>query len=800
MEIQHFGHHHTLTLCNMKEIGIDCSGCKQSVSGPSYGCRPCKYFLHQSCCELPLEIHHPFHPPHPLTLLQKAPYRSRRLQFTCYACRKVCSGFTYHCSDCKFDLDIECARFSPILLNNDQQIQHFTHCHPLIPVSCHDQDYRFDCSMCEQPIKGLIYVCVMCKYFIHKSCAEWPPQIQHPFHPSHSLTLLAVSQYRSEDINCYACGQGIHAGYTFHCSECQLDLHIDCAKFDGEDDQEQLIHHVSHRHPLIPVEGSKEDYRFNCSGCDLPIKGSIYVCGKCKFFVHKSCLELPQEIHHLLHPQHSLVLLPKPLSRSRKSEFNCYGCQMRCFGFTYHCPKCDFYLDATCSRNMSISQDPNDHPEIEHFTHQHPLILVTCHGESYRFNCFLCNQNVKGLVYVCVICRFFIHKSCAELPQQIQHSCHPLHPLILHRSSDLEPMGEEDLRRCHACSSDDCESLTFHCSICRFDLDTKCGLQLRSIDNNYDGQTILHCSHQHPLIPFHVENSRLICSGCFQFLDGSSYICPQCIFVVHKSCAELPEEIQHPFHPQHPLTIVSLEYAKQRLCTACGSYEDSRFIYNCAECDFNLDLRCASMKPTIKYERHEHPLLPMDHHSNEKSGDFQCSTCSSRCGDLFLRCVPCNLNLHVKCIPALPLTANHKSHRHPLILNDPLPEDDSNEYYCDACEKERNPHHSVYYCAKCEFVAHIDCAIPELTKALPAVEEESYVARQVREAGFILSDSEKIEDPEDSKHWEEEDADQESDATDSSLAALDNEIEALKAQLESLKLERARHILVSNKK
>ncbi|KAL6985929.1 hypothetical protein U1Q18_019303 [Sarracenia purpurea var. burkii] len=151
-------------------------------------------------------------------------------------------------------------------------------------------------------------------------------------------------------------------------------------------------------------------------------------------------------------------------------------------------------------------------------------------------------------------------------------------------------MGEEDLRRCHACSSDDCESLTFHCSICRFDLDTKCGLQLRSIDNNYDGQTILHCSHQHPLIPFH------------------------------------------------------------------------------------------------------------------------------------------------------------------------------------------------------------------LTKALPAVEEESYVARQVREAGFILSDSEKIEDPEDSKHWEEEDADQESDATDSSLAALDNEIEALKAQLESLKLERARHILVSNKK
>ena len=157
-------------------------------------------------------------------------------------------------------------------------------------------------------------------------------------------------------------------------------------------------------------------------------------------------------------------------------------------------------------------------------------------------------------------------------------------------------------------------------------------------------------------------------------IGGSRYGCLQCTFLVHKSCAELQEEIlQHPFHPQHPLTIVALKTYELGLCNACGSKQHTVFVYKCAECDFNLDLQCASLTPTIRYDRPENRHLPMNRHSNQTIGDFQFSTCSSTFMGFFLRCVPCNLNLHVKCFPALPHTAKHRAHRHLLTLSDPLP-------------------------------------------------------------------------------------------------------------------------------
>ena len=152
-------------------------------------------------------------------------------------------------------------RFIPISHeeNHDQQIQHFTHRHPLIPVACHEEYYEFDCPMCTKPIKGSVYVCATCKYFIHKSCAKCPRHIQPPFHPPHPLTLLVVSQEHSKRFDCYACGIS-KAGYAFHCSECQLDLHIHCARFiPHSEDHMKTIQYFSHQHPLIPMECSKED-------------------------------------------------------------------------------------------------------------------------------------------------------------------------------------------------------------------------------------------------------------------------------------------------------------------------------------------------------------------------------------------------------------------------------------------------------------------------------------------------------------------------------------------------------------
>jgi hypothetical protein len=87
-----------------------------------------------------------------------------------------------------------------------------------------------------------------------------------------------------------------------------------------------------------------------------------------------------------------------------------------------------------------------------------------------------------------------------------------------------------------------------------------------------------------------------------------------------------------------------------------------------------------------------------------------------RCLDL-----DCDFNLHLTCGP-LPSTIQHKSHIHPLILtNCPIEDEmdcEPDEFFCYACEEERDPFLPIYYCNECHFVAGISCVISEvLTQA-----------------------------------------------------------------------------------
>ncbi|XVF57054.1 hypothetical protein PTKIN_Ptkin06aG0172500 [Pterospermum kingtungense] len=79
---------------------------------------------------------------------------------------------------------------------------------------------------------------------------------------------------------------------------------------------------------------------------------------------------------------------------------------------------------------------------------------------------------------------------------------------------------------------------------------------------------------------------------------------------------------------------------------------------------------------------------------------------------IFYACVQCDFILHFRCA-SIPFGIKHDYHTHQLKLNHSFIENVSadDEYYCDICEKERNPKDSVYCCEKCTFVAHIGCAL-----------------------------------------------------------------------------------------
>lgn len=68
---------------------------------------------------------------------------------------------------------------------DEEQIQHFGHDkeHPLTLLEVSDES----CRICSKKIRGPRYACAPCKFYLHKSCAELHPGIQHPFHPDHVL-------------------------------------------------------------------------------------------------------------------------------------------------------------------------------------------------------------------------------------------------------------------------------------------------------------------------------------------------------------------------------------------------------------------------------------------------------------------------------------------------------------------------------------------------------------------------------------------------------------------------------------
>ncbi|KAA8517965.1 hypothetical protein F0562_015439 [Nyssa sinensis] len=260
------------------------------------------------------------------------------------------------------------------------------------------------------------------------------------------------------------------------------------------------------------------------------------------------------------------------------------------------------------------------------------------------------------------------------------------------------------------------------------------------------------CTHPHPLKPCEKKPVDS-CSGCERPLFGKVYGCTPCDFFLHKSCAELPPKIhQHPFHPQHPLTLlprVPLDAMPVRFwCDACSKTCRS-FIFRCQDCAFNLDLECALLKPTLKCQLHEHPLAFF----KNLALDNKCKVCEADCNASVLRCVYCSVSFHIQCVVTLPQKVLLSCHSDPLILTDSLAEDNSDEFTCDACEQKGKPGHNLYYCAEedCKFIAHVYCAVSEVLPTLFKEHDEDQtgdvdpvLAKLDREIRILFFESAKV--------------------------------------------------------
>ncbi|KAK5786533.1 hypothetical protein PVK06_041170 [Gossypium arboreum] len=229
-------------------------------------------------------------------------------------------------------------------------------------------------------------------------------------------------------------------------------------------------------------------------------------------------------------------------------------------------------------------------------------------------------------------------------------------------------------------------------------------------------ENILPCNDtSHLSVITLMETKEDRCEECGGKISSTAFTCILCNVWKHISCADklnsdLPHEIVHPLHLQHRLQL-EWRYEKDFICDKCLYVSTAGYRYICSSCDFNLDLTCAS-SASAQLPKDQEPLRFKDgkrktisHYSHfhemsffkyRKKGDgwdsyckAYCKACGKDCGGASVyRCVPCNFSLYLKCVVSS--SAKHKYHRHPLMM-ELIKEDDSEEYYCDVCENERNP-------------------------------------------------------------------------------------------------------------
>ena len=157
---------------------------------------------------------------------------------------------------------------------------------------------------------------------------------------------------------------------SFCCKQCNFKIDLDCARMLLNFEH---IQHVSQEHwlTLICVERYRrhnffveyfEDVirrQYYRAACREVCYGDTYCCKRCYFFLHKSCAEYPTEIQLSLHLDHPLKLQTGTSKFRERCDF---------------CEVCNFKIDFTYAR-MLLDFHENDSYYIKHYSHRHDLSI-----------------------------------------------------------------------------------------------------------------------------------------------------------------------------------------------------------------------------------------------------------------------------------------------------------------------------------------------------------------------------------------------------------------------------------------
>ncbi|XP_008448294.2 uncharacterized protein LOC103490529 [Cucumis melo] len=156
------------------------------------------------------------------------------------------------------------------------------------------------------------------------------------------------------------------------------------------------------------------------------------------------------------------------------------------------------------------------------------------------------------------------------------HFTHPNHPLI-HLSNDQDYF-------CDACKTFGSDS-RYRCHCCDFDIHEFCA--------NCPAKLSSFGLHHH-LLALDFQIRTLVdryCGICHDPVHGLVYRCKDCDFDAHPLCTQLPRELRHVIHENHPLNLQKLRFG---CCVVCRKDCSSLWVYGCNVCGLYIHLDCLS--------------------------------------------------------------------------------------------------------------------------------------------------------------------------------------------------------------
>ncbi|KAL3537284.1 hypothetical protein ACH5RR_000650 [Cinchona calisaya] len=469
--------------------------------------------------------------------------------------------------------------------------------------------------------------------------------------------------------------------------------------------------HFSHVHGLA-YHQMPQGTEVQCAGCKFPGSGTVYACWQCNYFLHDQCFQASRSLKHPSHPTHPLTLVPYPTYPS--NSFYCNACNLVGSGFSYCCSACEFDLHVHCGHT------PNQTPLHE------PLLPVPNYPAGYsNIGHGPQNFNPQPSSPMHETAGYYNHSTqnnynpnfCPNYPasseayssyESVQHNAIPNPPTnnspvpnsyqepIQHNAGFNPPSNSSPMSCFTTPASVPIPSAGNPPPVANNQVKPPVlspsvpqaaePVRISLLSNPSSVKEVKHFSHPHALKLIEIqETAPKICSGCEDDLTGSAYSCieSQCNFNLHKSCFELPREIRHKSHLDHPLALLAKPPSQytdgQFACNAC-LHNGAAFVYNCATCSFDLHVECVSLPESIIRPDHKHPLK--------------------------------------------------------LFYSNPVPKAEGQQevtFICDVCQKTVHEMAWIYYCHECDFGTHLECAAYEVQKVQKTEEE------LVREAEINLA-------------------------------------------------------------